>query len=55
MEKIAVGPAGRGVVDLDKTPTQNLNALAEAKKSRSANRTIITINRIRHETLIKED
>ena len=32
MEKIAAGPVGKGVVDLDKTPTQNLHALAEAKK-----------------------
>ena len=31
MEKIAAGPIGKGVVDLDKTPTQNLHALAEAK------------------------
>ena len=30
MAKIAVGPDGRGVVDLDKNPTQNLHALAEA-------------------------
>src|SRR5262249_56204718 len=31
MEKIACGPHGRGVVDLDRTPTENLHALAEAK------------------------
>src|SRR5215471_21328094 len=31
MEKIAAGPAGKGVIDLDKSPTENLRALAEAK------------------------
>src|SRR5512146_726505 len=34
MDKIAVGPIGKGVIDLDKTPTQNLQALAEAKRCR---------------------
>jgi len=31
MDKIACGPAGRGVVDLDRSPTENLRALADAK------------------------
>ena len=31
MEKIACGPEGRGVIDLDRSPTDNLQALAEAK------------------------
>jgi fructose-1,6-bisphosphatase class II len=54
MDKIAVGPDGKGVVDLDKTPTQNLNALAEAKKCKVEDLTVIILYRPRHEALIKE-
>jgi fructose-1,6-bisphosphatase class II len=54
MEKIAVGPAGKGVVDLDKTPTANLNALAEAKGCAVEDLTVIILYRPRHEALIKE-
>ena len=54
MEKIATGPAGKGVVDLDKTPTENLRALAEAKRCRVEDLTVIILFRPRHEALIKE-
>ena len=54
MEKIAVGPAGKGVVDLDKTPTQNLQALAEAKRCNVEDLTVIILSRPRHEAIIKE-
>jgi fructose-1,6-bisphosphatase class II len=54
MDKIAVGPAGKGVVDLDKTPTENLNALAEAKGCAVEDLTVIILYRPRHEALIKE-
>ena len=54
MEKIAVGPAGKGVVDLNKTPTQNLQALAEAKRCNVEDLTVIILSRPRHEALIKE-
>jgi fructose-1,6-bisphosphatase class II len=54
MEKIAAGPAGRGVVDLDKTPTENLRALAEAKKCAIEDLTVIILSRPRHEAIIKE-
>ena len=54
MDKIAVGPAGRGVVDLDKSPTQNLQALAEAKRCNIEDLTVIILARPRHEALIKE-
>ena len=54
MDKIAVGPAGKGVVDLDKTPTQNLHALAEAKKCKVEDLTVIILVAPRHEALIKE-
>ena len=54
MEKIAVGPAGKGVVDLDKSPTENLKALAEAKGRRVEDLTVIILYRPRHEALIQE-
>jgi fructose-1,6-bisphosphatase/sedoheptulose 1,7-bisphosphatase-like protein len=30
MDKIAVGPEAKGVIDIDKTPTENLMRVAEA-------------------------
>jgi fructose-1,6-bisphosphatase II / sedoheptulose-1,7-bisphosphatase len=54
MEKIATGAVGRGVVDLSKTPTENLRALAEAKRCRVEDLTVIILSRPRHEALIKE-
>ena len=54
MSKIAVGPMGKGVVDLDKTPTENLRALAEAKRCKIEDLTVIILSRPRHETIIQE-
>ena len=54
MDKIAVGPAGKGVVDLDKSTAENLNALAEAKGERVEDLTVIILYRPRHEALIDE-
>jgi fructose-1,6-bisphosphatase class II len=54
MQKIACGPVGKGVVDIDKTPTQNLHALAEAKKCKVEDLTVIILARPRHEALIQE-
>jgi fructose-1,6-bisphosphatase class II len=54
MDKIAVGPAGRGVIDLTKTPTWNLHALAEAKKAKVEELTAIILERDRHQPLIAE-
>jgi fructose-1,6-bisphosphatase class II len=54
MEKIAAGPVGRGVVDLDKTPTQNLQALAEAKRCAIEDLMVIILARPRHEAIIQE-
>lgn len=52
MEKLAVGSAGRGVVDLDKPLADNLAALAAAKGVRVENLTIVLLDRPRHETLV---
>jgi fructose-1,6-bisphosphatase class II len=54
MEKIAAGPIGRGIVDLDKTPTQNLQALAEAKRCAVEDLMVIILARPRHEAIIQE-
>ena len=54
MEKIACGPAGRGVIDLTKSPTWNLSALAEAKRAKVEELTAIILERPRHEALIAE-
>jgi fructose-1,6-bisphosphatase II len=54
MEKIAVGPACRGVIDLTKTPTDNLRAIADAKSVYVEDLTVVILNRPRHERLIKE-
>lgn len=54
MEKIVVGPEGAGHIDLDKRPTDNLRALAEAKSVYVADLTVAVLDRPRHEELIQE-
>ena len=54
MQKIACGPIGKGVVDIDKTPTENLYALAEAKKCKVEDLTVIILSRPRHDAIIQE-
>lgn len=54
MDKIAVGPAGKGVIDLDQSPTENLRALAQAKGQRVEDLTVVILYRPRHEALIQE-
>lgn len=54
MEKIVVGPEGAGCIDLDKSPSENLRALAEAKGVYVADLTVAMLDRPRHEGLIRE-
>jgi fructose-1,6-bisphosphatase class II len=54
MAKIACGAAGKGVIDLDKSPTENLHALAEAKRCRVDELTCIILARPRHDAIIQE-
>jgi fructose-1,6-bisphosphatase II len=54
MDKIAVGPAGKGAIDITRSPTWNLQALAEAKKARVEDLTAIILERPRHQELIAE-
>ena len=53
MHKIAVGPGyPPGVVDLDRTPEDNIRALAEAKGVRAEEITVLVMDRPRHVELI---
>jgi len=54
MKKIAVGPRGRGVVDIRLSATENLNRLAEATGRNVDDLTVIILDRARHEDLIRE-
>ncbi|MHB8383293.1 MAG: class II fructose-bisphosphatase [Candidatus Binataceae bacterium] len=54
MDKIAVGLIGRDVVDLDRSPTDNLKALADAKKVYVEDLRVAILDRPRHEKLIAE-
>lgn len=55
MNKIAIGPGyPEGVVDLDKTPTENMQALARAKGVPMSEITACVLDRPRHAALIEE-
>jgi fructose-1,6-bisphosphatase class II len=54
MEKVAVGPVGKGVVDLDKPVAENLSALAKAKGVRVESLAVVVLDRPRHEMLLNE-
>lgn len=54
MEKIAVGPAAVGSIDVTATPTQNLKWIAKAKGESVRDLTVMILDRPRHEDLIRE-
>ncbi|EPZ50804.1 fructose-1,6-bisphosphatase, class II [Bacteriovorax sp. BAL6_X] len=54
MEKIAVGPEGKGLINIDDTPAENLKRLAEVKKCRIQDLTAVILDRPRHEELIRQ-
>jgi fructose-1,6-bisphosphatase II len=54
MEKIAVGPAAAGSIDITRSPTENLHSIAEAKNKPVENLTAVILDRDRHGELIKE-
>ena len=54
MEKIVVGPEGRNAIDLDRPPSENLRALADAKGVYVADLTVAILDRPRHERLVTE-
>ncbi len=54
MEKIAVGPTARGAIDLRRTPTENLRAVADALGKYVEDLTVVILDRPRHEGLVRE-
>jgi fructose-1,6-bisphosphatase II len=54
MEKIATGPEAADAIDLDATPAENVNRVAEAKGKSPRDVTVIVLERPRHEQLIDE-
>jgi len=54
MDKIAVGAEGRGAVSLDRSPAENLRALAEARGVYVEDLTAVVLDRPRHDRLIEE-
>jgi fructose-1,6-bisphosphatase II len=54
MDKIAVGEVAKGAIDIRKSPTWNLSAVAEAKGARVSDLTAVILDRPRHAALIEE-
>ncbi len=54
MEKIAVGPAAAGAIDLRRPIEENLEAVAAAKRYRLRELTVAILDRPRHEELIQQ-
>ena len=55
MQKIAVGPGyPAGVIDLDRSPSDNIRAIAEAKGVKPSDIVVCVLDRPRHEALIAE-
>jgi fructose-1,6-bisphosphatase II len=54
MEKLAVGPEAAGAIDVRKSATENLAAIAEAKRSAVRDLTVVILDRPRHQNLIHE-
>ncbi|MBI4817505.1 MAG: class II fructose-bisphosphatase [Deltaproteobacteria bacterium] len=54
VERIAVGPAARGAIDLSASPKDNLQAVADAKGVYVEDLTIAILDHPRHERLIRE-
>ena len=54
MEKIAVGPEGIDAIDINASPTENVNAVAKAKGVTPRELSVVVLERDRHEALIAE-
>tara|TARA_R110002072_G_scaffold64203_4_gene159660 strand:+ start:105495 stop:106448 length:954 start_codon:yes stop_codon:yes gene_type:complete len=54
MQKIAVGPEGKGIIDIMESPMENLRRLAEVKKCKVQDLTVVILDRPRHEELIQQ-
>ncbi|MBO9667224.1 MAG: class II fructose-bisphosphatase [Bdellovibrio sp.] len=54
MDKIACGPAARGKIDIDKSATENIKAVAQAMQKEVRDLTVVILDRPRHKELIAE-
>src|SRR5215207_8736768 len=54
MDKIAVGPRGIDVIDIDASPTENVHAVAKAKGVSPREISVVVLERDRHDALIGE-
>jgi fructose-1,6-bisphosphatase II len=54
MEKIAVGPLALDAIDIERTPTENVSAVAEALGKTPREVDVVVLERERHEELIAE-
>lgn len=54
MDKIAVGPEAKGLIDIKESATENLRRIADAKKCRVQDLTAVVLDRPRHNDLIAE-
>ncbi len=54
MDKIAVGPAARGVVDIDAPVAENLKKIAKALGKAVSEVTVVMLDRPRHANLLKD-
>ena len=54
MQKIAVGPQGLDAIDINASPTENVNAVAKAKGITPRELSVVVLERERHEQLIEE-
>ena len=54
MNKIAVGPAAKGAIDIEQSVEWNINSVAAAKGIDVADLTVVILDRPRHEGLIQE-
>ncbi len=54
MDKIAVGPVGKGKIDINASPTDNLKSIAKAKGCDVNDLTVVILDRDRHANLMAE-
>jgi fructose-1,6-bisphosphatase II len=54
MDKIATGPGAKGAIDLTKTPTENVNNVADALGLHPDDMTVVILYRDRHKKMIEE-
>ncbi len=54
MDKIATGPNGKGLIDIDLSATENVHRVAEGNKKSVGDLTVVILDRPRHKDLIAE-